>query len=326
MVSEDKVNSDLNSLASLFSSYNVAFNNISSSWNGFSYEKLVKAAQDFSDEYYTSIKKQMEAFGSACGLYARYEVAKSNKEIALKNYNQAIAKNDNYKAAEFKKQSNEFAEKMSNYKKKIEKYLLTASGFKLDATNYYGSDAVVAPPKPTVPKTQPKTQPGTGSGTGGNVPISYPEPNPPSTDVQKIIQKAINIGISIANDNTHGYSQQTRWGNPNYDCSSLVITCYDRAGLPVRKAGAGYTGNMRYAFTKCGFIWIRGNPSVANLQPGDVLLDEDRHTEMYIGNGMNVGAHSNYDKRDGDSSGKEISVSKYNSGPWDGILRYVGKK
>jgi hypothetical protein len=45
---------------------------------------------------------------------------------------------------------------------------------------------------------------------------------------------------------------------------------------------------------------------------------------MYIGDGMNVGAHGNKDGRDGDSSGKEINISNYRSFPWDGVLRYVG--
>ena len=128
----------------------------------------------------------------------------------------------------------------------------------------------------------------------------------------------------MAADDSHGYSQQTRWGNPNYDCSSLVISAYEAAGVSVKEAGAGYTGNMRSAFTKVGFEWIPGNPDVNSLQPGDVLLNEGSHTEMYIGDGMNVGAHSNKDGRDGDSSGKEINISNYRSFPWDGVLRYVG--
>ncbi len=140
------------------------------------------------------------------------------------------------------------------------------------------------------------------------------------------VKSAIEWALTTANDNSHGYSQNTRWGNPNYDCSSFVISAYEAAGIPVIEAGATYTGDMRAAFLKCGFKWVPGDPDVNSLQPGDILLDEDSHTEMYIGNGQNVGAHNNYDGSNGDSSGREISVGNYYSHPWDGVLRYVGNK
>ena len=144
--------------------------------------------------------------------------------------------------------------------------------------------------------------------------------------VDAAVKSAIDWALKTANDNLHGYSQDTRWGNPNYDCSSFVISAYEAAGIPVIEAGATYTGDMRAAFLKCGFEWIPGNPDVNSLQPGDILLDESDHTEMYIGNGQNVGAHSNYDGVNGDSSGREVCVGNYYSHPWDGVLRYVGKK
>ena len=135
---------------------------------------------------------------------------------------------------------------------------------------------------------------------------------------------ALDWAEEIANDNTHGYSQSSRWGNPNYDCSSFVISAYEAAGIPVKEAGASHTGNMRDAFVKCGFEWIPGPLDVNNLQPGDVLLDMDKHTEIYYGNGLMVGAHGDKDGLDGDSSGNEINISKYTNKNWDGVLRYVG--
>lgn len=139
--------------------------------------------------------------------------------------------------------------------------------------------------------------------------------------VDAAVKSAIDWALKTANDNLHGYSQNTRWGNPNYDCSSFVISAYEAAGIPVIEAGATYTGDMRAAFLKCGFEWIPGNPDVNSLQPGDILLDESDHTEMYIGNGKNVGAHRNYDGVNGDSSGREVCVNDYYSHPWDGVLR-----
>ena len=62
---------------------------------------------------------------------------------------------------------------------------------------------------------------------------------------------------------------------------------------------------------------------VTEYKPGDVLLSENSHTEMYIGDGKMVGAHGDMDGRNGDSSGREISVVKARRG-WDGVLRYIG--
>lgn len=135
-------------------------------------------------------------------------------------------------------------------------------------------------------------------------------------------QSAVDWAVKIANDNSHGYSQASRDGNPDYDCSSFVINAYQESGVPVKDAGATYTGDMKNAFVDSGFKWIPGNPSVEDLKPGDVLLAEDSHTEMYIGDGKNVGAHDNYDGKSGDSSGAEIDVGDYYDHPWDGVLRY----
>ena len=41
------------------------------------------------------------------------------------------------------------------------------------------------------------------------------------------IEKAVTWALAIANDNTHGYDQQYRWG-PDYDCSSLIISAWQQ--------------------------------------------------------------------------------------------------
>lgn len=138
------------------------------------------------------------------------------------------------------------------------------------------------------------------------------------------VKSAIDWALATASDDSHGYSQQSRWGSPSYDCSSFVISAFESAGISVKNAGAGYTGNMKSAFTKSGFVWIPGDPKIEDLQPGDILLNEGKHTEMYIGYGLMVGAHGNYDGTGSDPSGKEISVCTFRSFPWNGILRYVG--
>ena len=40
-----------------------------------------------------------------------------------------------------------------------------------------------------------------------------------------VIESAVNWAVGIANDNSHGYDQNSRWG-VDYDCSSLVISAF----------------------------------------------------------------------------------------------------
>ena len=142
----------------------------------------------------------------------------------------------------------------------------------------------------------------------------------------KTIESACAWAVGIANDNSHGYSQINRWG-PDYDCSSLVISAYERAGLKVKEAGATFTGNMRQAFKKCGFQDIKYSKNIA-LRRGDVLLNEIHHTCLYLGEDKIVQASCSETGgttgKPGDQTGKEIAVGKfYNySKGWDYVLRY----
>lgn len=141
------------------------------------------------------------------------------------------------------------------------------------------------------------------------------------------VEYAVNWCISIANDNSHGYdwthTTAKRWG-PDYDCSSLIITAYEKAGIPVKSAGADRTYDMLPAFQKCGFVIVQGwnRQTGAGLIAGDVLLNVQNHTEICIGNGQLLKASSDYDRKQGDSSGTEIRIGGYYSYPWDYALRY----
>ena len=287
MVSSGTVTGDLGNIESAFNSYNGIVSGISGTWKGPSADSFTQKTGDFASNYLNTISNGMNAFAKACADYENYKIAESNYNSAISN-----AQKNPEQAASYQAQAEQYKQEMEKYRQSINSNLATASSAKLEANSTSVQNLVS----------------GTTTGSGS---------------ANSVIQAAMDWAIAVAADDSHGYSQQTRYGNPNYDCSSLVIAAYEAAGIPVQEAGAGYTGNMRSSFTQVGFQWLPGNPNVGDLQPGDVLLRENDHTEMYVGNGMNVGAHSNYDGRDGDSSGKEINVQEYH-GSWDGVLRYMG--
>ena len=131
---------------------------------------------------------------------------------------------------------------------------------------------------------------------------------------------------AMAADDTHGYDQGSRWG-PDYDCSSLVISAYKKAGVQLT---CTYTGNMKADMLAHGFRDVTGSVALASgsgLIRGDVLLHETHHTAMYMGGGRIVHAAGNeYGKatggRTGDQTGKEICVAAYYNFPWQCVLRY----
>lgn len=144
------------------------------------------------------------------------------------------------------------------------------------------------------------------------------------------IEQAIQWAVSIAEDDSHGYDQGNRWG-PDYDCSALLITAWENAGVPVKQNGASYTGDMYAGFTASGFSDVTGEVNVSTgdgLIRGDVLLGSG-HTAMYIGDGQVVQASQNEfggitGGQTGDQTGKEIWVTNYYNFPWNSVLRYPG--
>ena len=140
--------------------------------------------------------------------------------------------------------------------------------------------------------------------------------------------------IQLAKDESHGYDQIYRWGEKgDYDCSSAVISAYQAAGVPVKDKGATYTGNMKSVFLKCGFSAVTSKVNLysgAGLEAGDVLLNEKRHTAMYIGGGYEAEASINEKGtatggKPGDQTGKEVLIRAYRNFPWDVVLRYTGE-
>ena len=150
-----------------------------------------------------------------------------------------------------------------------------------------------------------------------------------------IIDKAVDWAQKIADNNSHGYDQNQRWG-PDYDCSSFVIEAYEQAGVPVKTKGATYTGNMRQVFLQCGFTDVTGECNLATgsgMKKGDILLNTIHHTVIVKDtNTRRVISASSNEKgtatggKTGDQTGKEIFERAYYNYPWDYVLRYKEKK
>lgn len=145
-----------------------------------------------------------------------------------------------------------------------------------------------------------------------------------------IPERATQWAINIANDQSHGYSQQNRYG-PDYDCSSLVLSAYKQAGVPIDWNVVCYTGNLQN-LKRYGFKDVTSSINLntrAGLQPGDILWyhisGTNGHTALYAGNGQIVHARgqSYGSSRTGDQ-GSEIAVTAYYRGKWQHVYRYAG--
>ena len=144
------------------------------------------------------------------------------------------------------------------------------------------------------------------------------------------VETATAYAEKIAKDNSHGYSQSNRWGNPDFDCSGLVITAFEKAGIKLKSNGATYTGNMAKACEKCGMKNVTSSVNLKTgkgLVRGDILLTPNKHTAIYTGNNKMVAAHINEKcattgGKSGDQTGNEISITTYKNYPWSLVYRY----
>lgn len=145
------------------------------------------------------------------------------------------------------------------------------------------------------------------------------------------LEKACNWAVGIANDDSHGYDQKHRWGTPDYDCSSLVISAFQKAGINLKKKGAWSTKNLLEVALKSGFKDVTSTVNLSSakgMRRGDILLRKGHHVALYLGNGKAVAAHKNEKGgitggKPGDQTGHEIDVYPYSNAHWTHILRYT---
>ena len=137
------------------------------------------------------------------------------------------------------------------------------------------------------------------------------------------VEAAVLWAIEKARSGLVGYSNDIRnLGNPDgylYDCSSFVITAFIVGGFNL---SCTYTGDMKSDFLSEGFTWYPGTTWTSEeLIRGDILLQEQYHTELYIGDGQDANC--------GGEVAQIIPHWDYYTNPeigyyggWDGILRY----
>lgn len=132
--------------------------------------------------------------------------------------------------------------------------------------------------------------------------------------------------IAIANDNSHGYSQINRGGNPDFDCSSLVGHALNKAGFNVNVNST--TRNLYEQLKRCGFTSC-SRP----FQKGDIHLAVGHH--VCVSTDSEHIVHASIDengttkgRKAGDQTGKEICIRKYYtpSYGWNYHLRYKDDK
>lgn len=126
----------------------------------------------------------------------------------------------------------------------------------------------------------------------------------------------------IAVDDSHGYSQQRRNGNPDYDCSSAVYFAGKAASLHLTDVPFS-TFNEGAELMKAGFQHFTWSGDYRNaskeLKRGDVIVNSTSHTEVYVGGGMFAAARHAYpsgieDGQPGDQGrgdDQEIIISRY---------------
>lgn len=114
-----------------------------------------------------------------------------------------------------------------------------------------------------------------------------------------LAEKAAAIMSAICSNNAYGYSQTARWtgynsieanggniakGKGDFDCSSLVLSCYIFAGLNI--PADGYTGNLRSKLVATGkFKAYKASKYVstdAYAERGALYLREGHHVCMSL--------------------------------------------
>ena len=134
---------------------------------------------------------------------------------------------------------------------------------------------------------------GPGTSGGSDISIASTKTNAPDANSCTAVKsgttndgKYLTLAKQFAGDKSIGYSQPTRYHNPNMDCSSFVWYCLTETGNP--KLSKEVLGGSPFSTYVMGPILQRaGFTKIAysedTLQPGDILLNPQSHTEIFLG-------------------------------------------
>ncbi len=139
------------------------------------------------------------------------------------------------------------------------------------------------------------------------------------------LSEAINKCKQYAADNSHGYELGSRDYSFGTDCSGLVrmYAAYVEGVQPNNYPDIS-TRSMKATMTSRGWKSFAFN-GTGSLEYGDVLLTNIKgHTVIWLGGNQILGAEGDWDGRDGDSSGSEITVRSYYAYSWQWVLRWPG--
>jgi peptidoglycan hydrolase-like protein with peptidoglycan-binding domain len=159
----------------------------------------------------------------------------------------------------------------------------------------------------------------TGDQTGGEICTrtwySFPWDVYLECNDDELAEKAAKYMEEICANNSFGYSQYTRWDGYNsivanggkvqgargdFDCSSLVISCYALAGLPIT-TGSGYTGTIEKTMLDSGkFTAYKDAQHIYKDiygKRGGIYLNTKNHVCMALSNGSMAAASPKPDNK-----------------------------
>ena len=136
-----------------------------------------------------------------------------------------------------------------------------------------------------------------------------------TTNVSKV-DRYINRAVEIANDDTVGYSITSRDLNPNVDSMSFIYYSLLQSGVINKMAFAFDNNSIRGILPTIGFEEFTYKET--DLQRGDIMYDPNSgHAGIFMGAEKEVAAYKNMDNQDGDSSGKEVTVSAFSNSAYN---------
>ena len=132
-------------------------------------------------------------------------------------------------------------------------------------------------------------------GQAGVAAVDNSDYKPPEHADDPVSESVAGFLEKIALDDSHGYSQPRRLGDPDYDCSSSVWFAVKAAGYDTALQGWPFTTfTMGPILEGLGFAHLTWSGDYRSarteLKRGDIVVNPAAHTEVYLGGGLFGGA------------------------------------